>query len=83
MYPNMYNKNMYYTRNNLIRTKDDRFIAPLLIGGLTGYALGKNKNNNTCCYFYSFPYNMNNQMPVPYNQINAYPYNTYYNNFYY
>lgn len=52
--------NMYYTRGN----NDDRFvgtglIAPLLLGGVAGYAIGQNNNYNNGfrpMVFYPQPY---------------------------
>lgn len=82
MYPryNMYqNGNYMYNNRDLFRTnrynrQNDRFfgggfLAPLLIGGIAGYAIGRPNYN---CYgprcFYQYPF--------------VYP-NYYYNNFYY
>ena len=52
-----YSSNMYYNTNN-----DERlvggFVAPLLLGGVAGYAIGQNNNtNNGAPYmFYTQPY---------------------------
>ena len=65
------NPSMQYSRPG----KDDRFVgglfAPLLLGGLTGYAIG---HNRPCCY---------PQQMMPYYGNAYYPTNTYYNNAYY
>lgn len=74
-----YNYNMPQFRGNMYRpttnhTNDERFIggffAPLLLGGVAGYAIG---NNNRPNYYPNYYY------PQPY----YYPYPTYYSNNYY
>ena len=61
-----YRTNMY--RQNMNNTNDQRFVggffAPLLLGGVAGYAIGANNRPN---YYYPQPYYY-------------YPYPTYYNN---
>ena len=61
--------NMY--RQNMNNANDQRFVggffAPLLLGGVAGYAIGANNRPN---YYYPQPYYY-------------YPYPTYYNNNYY
>ena len=49
------NRNMRnnYTYNNQDRFIGPSFVAPLLIGGLAGYAIG---NNNRPNYFYQYPF---------------------------
>ena len=81
MYPYNYNipqypKNMYrqYRGNKFVNSNDERFfaggfIAPLLLGGVAGYAIGQNNRPNY--YYYPQPY----YYPV-------YPV-TYSNNYYY
>ena len=83
MYPynynmNQFSRNMYrnrgFSRNYNSLNSGDRFIgggffAPLLLGGLAGYAIGNQQQNNS-------------YGPVYYPQPYYYP-NTYYNNFYY
>ena len=66
-----YPRNMYQTRNN----NDQRLIggglfAPLLLGGLAGYAIGNNRPN----YYYPQPY----YYPYPSYYSNNYYYNPYY-----
>ena len=75
MYP--YNYNMRTYNRNMYRgnTNDDRifaggFVAPLLLGGVAGYALGSNRPNY---YYYPQPY----YYPMYYNNYN------YYNPYYY
>lgn len=76
MYPYNYimpqfQRNMYRQPNrNNQRFIAGGFIAPLLLGGVAGYAIGNNKQN-----YYPQPYY------YPYPQ--PYPYPTYYNNYYY
>ena len=64
-----YRTNMY--KQNMHNTNDQRFVggffAPLLLGGVAGYAIGANNRPN---YYYPQPYYY-------------YPYPTYYNNNYY
>lgn len=74
MYP--YNYNMYTTNGNMYSgvQNDDRLIggalfAPLLLGGVAGYAIGANRPNY---YYYPQPY----YYPMNYN-------NYYYNPYYY
>ena len=69
------NRNMYQYRGNRINNNDQRligggFVAPLLLGGVAGYALGANRPN----YYYPQPYPY--YYPVNYN-------NYYYNPYYY
>lgn len=88
MYPYNYNipqnrKNMYraYGSGNYINPNmsDDRFIAggfiaPLLLGGVAGYAIGQNNNNNNRpMYYYPQPYYY-----YPANFSNNYYYSPYY-----
>ncbi len=68
--------NMYQTRQ--FRGEDDRFfgggiIAPLLLGGLAGYAIGRPND-------YYPPYNnfYNNFYYQPYQPYPFYPYNNFY-----
>lgn len=66
-----YQRNMYQMRNN----NDQRFIggglfAPLLLGGIAGYAIGNNRPN----YYYPQPY----YYPYPTYYNNNYYYNPYY-----
>ena len=73
MYPynyNMYrmNRNMYSRNQNDDRLIGGGFFAPLLLGGVAGYALGNNRPN----YYYPQPY----YYPMNYN--NYYYYNPYY-----
>lgn len=80
MYPYNYNipqfnRNMYRgINNNDQRFIGGGFIAPLLLGGVAGYAIGNTNNNNNNygrpTYFY------------PYYQQPFYP-NNYSNNYYY
>ena len=81
MYPYNYNipqfnRNMYRgINNNDQRFIGGGFIAPLLLGGVAGYAIGNtnNGNNNNYgrpTYFYPQPYYY-------------YPYPNYSNNYYY
>ncbi len=65
-----YPRNMYQTRNN----NDQRLIggglfAPLLLGGLAGYAIGNRPNYYPQPYYYPYPTYYNN--------------NYYYNPYYY
>lgn len=75
---NMYPKNNYSRNYTYVTEADDRFIvggalAPFLLGGLAGYAIGNNyPNNNNPRPFYNQPYFYPTYYP-----------NTYYNNFYY
>ncbi len=64
--------------NQIYYTNDDRFfLAPFLIGGLAGTALGYGiANNNQMNYSYYPPYPM---MPIYY----SYPVPTMNNNYYY
>ena len=82
MYPYNYNisknnKFMYYPQPNYQNPNDERFIVPLLLGGVAGYAIGNNNaynNQQPIGYFYP-------QIPQP----NYYP-NAYYsssNNYFY
>lgn len=69
------NRNMYkqygsYTTNTYTNPNDERFVpfvAPLLLGGVAGYAIGQ--SNNKQAYYYPQPY--------------YYPYQAYYSNNYY
>ena len=78
MYPYNYN-----IRNNasiytpaIANSNDERFIgggliAPLLLGGVAGYAIGQNNwNNNRPYMFYTGPY----YNPYYYNNYYPYPY---------
>jgi len=74
-YNNMpkYNENMYYPTNDFSNQNGDRFIggglfAPLLLGGIAGYAIGNNRPNYYPTY-YNYPY----PAPVYYNNY-YYPY---------
>ena len=78
MYPYNYDIQGY----NSIYTKaidpknDERFIgggvlAPLLLGGVAGYAIGQNNYNNRPYMFYTQPYY------TPYYNPYYYPYNYY------
>lgn len=74
---NMYPKNNYSRNYTYVTEADDRFIvggalAPFLLGGLAGYAIGNNYPNNNPRPFYNQPYFYPTYYP-----------NTYYNNFYY
>lgn len=67
------NQNMYYDNNrSFSSSSDDRFLgggllAPLLLGGVAGYAIGNNRPN----YYYPQPY----FVPGPvYYSNNYYPY---------
>ncbi len=76
MYPYNYNmrnfnSNMYRGRQN---QSNDRFlaggfVAPLLLGGVAGYAIG---NNNRPNYYYPQPYYY--YPPVSYSNNYYYPY---------
>lgn len=64
---NPYNYNMNNFNRNMYRGNDDRlFLAPFLLGGVAGYALGNNRPN----YYYPRPYY--------YPTYNNYYYNPYY-----
>lgn len=72
-----YDANMYYNQNfdrsSMSAPQDDRFfgggiIAPLLLGGVAGYAIGNNRPNN----YYPQPY-IPIQPPIYYNNY-YYPY---------
>lgn len=73
-----YNYNIPQMRGNMYRNNinnDQRFIggglfAPLLLGGLAGYAIGNNRPN----YYYPQPY----YYPYPTYYNNNYYYNPYY-----
>ena len=73
-----YNYNMYQPNRNMYRNQqhysnDNRLffggglIAPFLLGGVAGYALGNNRPN----YYYPQPYYYPNTY---YNNFNYYPY---------
>ena len=72
-----YNYNMYQPNRNMYRSRqlsnnNDRFfgggfLAPLLLGGVAGYALGNNQPN----YYYPQPFYYPNTY---YNNFNYYPY---------
>jgi len=64
-----YGRNMYRNINNDQRFIGGGFIAPLLLGGVAGYALGNNRPN----YYYPQPY-----YPYPTYYNNNYYYNPYY-----
>lgn len=69
-----YNQNMYRSSNNYSYQNDDRllgggFIAPLLLGGVAGYAIGNNRPNYYPNY-YPYP----QPLPVYYNNNYYYPY---------
>ncbi len=75
MYPYNYSYNTYqgsiYQPARDINSNDERFIgggliAPLLLGGVAGYAIGQNNYNNRPYMFYTQPY--------PYYYPNYYPY---------
>ena len=73
MYPYNYNQSSIYTPA-VVNTNDERFIgtgiiAPLLLGGVAGYAIGQNNYNNRPYMFYTqpYPYYYNNYYyPYPY-----------------
>lgn len=66
-----YQRNMYYRDvNNDQRLIGGGFFAPLLLGGVAGYAIGANRPN----YYYSQPY----YYPYPSYYNNYYYYNPYY-----
>lgn len=75
------NQNMYYTYKNSNRS-DDRFLgggilAPLLVGGIAGYAIGNNNGyNNNCCPvpMYFVPANNQPFPPMYYSSSNNYYY---------
>lgn len=57
-FPNMYRNDQYLYNNQNKMNQGDRFIpggfiAPLLLGGLAGYAIAGRPNN----YPYPYPYN--------------------------
>lgn len=78
MYPYNYNYNIPQFNRNMYRginNNDQRligggFFAPLLLGGLAGYAIGNNRPN----YYYPQPY----YYPYPTYYNNNYYYNPYY-----
>ena len=80
MYPYNYNMQGYpadsiYTPAIDPNESDERIVggivAPLLLGGVAGYAIGQNNNSNNHPYmFYTYPY------PY-YNPYSYYPYNYY------
>ncbi|MBE6147713.1 MAG: hypothetical protein E7168_05235 [Firmicutes bacterium] len=61
----MYRNQQYINNND--RFFGGGFIAPLLLGGVAGYALGNNRPN----YYYPQPYYYPNTY---YNNFNYYPY---------
>ena len=67
---NMYARSMNNKMNNNMYNSGDRFfggfVAPLLLGGVAGYAIGNNRPNY---YPYPYPY----PAPVYYNNY-YYPY---------
>ena len=68
---NMYARSMNNKMNNTLYNSGDRFfgggfVAPLLLGGVAGYAIGNNRPNY---YPYPYPY----PAPVYYNNY-YYPY---------
>lgn len=68
---NMYARGMNNKMNNNMYNSGDRFfgggfVAPLLLGGVAGYAIGNNRPNY---YPYPYPY----PVPVYYNNY-YYPY---------
>lgn len=77
MYPYNYNFNnnaSIYTPA-ISNSNDERFIgggliAPLLLGGVAGYAIGQNNYNNRPYMFYTQPY----YNPYYYNNYYPYPY---------
>ena len=77
MYPYNYNFNnnaSIYTPA-ISSSNDERFIgggliAPLLLGGVAGYAIGQNNYNNRPYMFYTQPY----YNPYYYNNYYPYPY---------
>ena len=76
-YVQNYNNSIYtpattYASSN-INSNDERFIgggliAPLLLGGVAGYAIGQNNYNNRPYMFYAQPYYnpYYNYYPYPY-----------------
>ena len=72
MYPYNYNSNYFkgdiYTP--AIDPNSDRFaggiIAPLLLGGVAGYAIGQNSYRPYMYYTQPYPYYYNNYYPYPY-----------------
>ncbi len=82
MYPYNYNipqfnRNMYRgVNNNDQRFIGGGFIAPLLLGGVAGYAIGNNNRPN----YYPAPYYYQQPYYYPYNYSNNY---YYYNPYYY
>ncbi len=72
-----YNRNMYRgVNNNDQRFIGGGFIAPLLLGGVAGYAIGNNNRPN----YYPTPYYYQQPYYYPYNYSNNY---YYYNPYYY
>lgn len=65
-----FRQNMYYRDTNNNDQRVFPFLAPLLLGGVAGYAIGNNKPN----YYYSQPY----YYPYPTYYNNSYYYNPYY-----
>jgi len=66
-----YRQNMYRNANNYDqRLIGGGIVAPLLLGGIAGYALGNNRPN----YYYPQPY----YYPYPTYYNNNYYYNPYY-----
>lgn len=57
---NMYRGTNMNTPNNINNQNDERFvgglIAPLLLGGVAGYAIGQNNNYGRPYAFYTQPY---------------------------
>ncbi|MCI8588244.1 MAG: hypothetical protein HFG40_01175 [Bacilli bacterium] len=74
---NMYNRHGFPKNYNPNRNQDRfigaGFVGPLLLGGIAGYAIGNQQQNNPYGPMY---------YPQPYYYPQYYP-NTYYNNFYY
>lgn len=73
MYPYNYNMrnlntNMYRSNQNNDRFLAGGFVAPLLLGGVAGYAIGTNNRPN---YYYPQPYYY---YPVSYSNNYYYPY---------
>lgn len=60
-----------YNYNNGDRFIGPSFVAPLLIGGLAGYAIGN--NNNRPNYFYQYPFFIPNNSNY-FNTIFYYPF---------
>ena len=79
MYTNYSNQRAYPT--TYYEGEDRFFLAPFLIGGLAGTALGygiANNNQMNHSYYPAYP-----MTPIYYNYPYPYPYSSYSNNYYY